>query len=270
MKLCMYLGYLLIAAIFIGPIVFLFVSSLKPYADRIGYVKYQSIHSYGDLSLDNYINVIVKADFFKFFKNSVVVTIIFVLLATTINAMIGYALGMLNFRGKAIIISTIVALSIIPTESIIINRFMTVNSLGMLNTYIGLAIPSVAYPMYMYLYYNHFKGMPKELQEAAIIDGASYWKIFTKIMMPLSKPIITTVAIMAFIRSGAICCGPPVTRDGTYRTLPLALKSLFSDTYTDWGQVFAFSTLMVIPTMILFPVFQKQFVASVTSSGIKG
>ena len=155
----------------------------------------------GVYPLDNYINVIVKADFFKFFKNSVVVTIIFVLLATTINAMIGYALGMLNFRGKAIIISTIVALSIIPTESIIINRFMTVNSLGMLNTYIGLAIPSVAYPMYMYLYYNHFKGMPKELQEAAIIDGASYWKIFTKIMMPLSKPIITTVAIMAFIRS---------------------------------------------------------------------
>lgn len=175
MKLCMYLGYLLIAAIFIGPIVFLFVSSLKPYAQiESDMSNIRAFIPYGDLSLDNYINVIVKADFFKFFKNSVVVTIIFVLLATTINAMIGYALGMLNFRGKAIIISTIVALSIIPTESIIINRFMTVNSLGMLNTYIGLAIPSVAYPMYMYLYYNHFKGMPKELQEAAIIDGASY------------------------------------------------------------------------------------------------
>lgn len=235
MKLCMYLGYLLIAAIFIGPIVFLFVSSLKPYAQiESDMSNIRAFIPYGDLSLDNYINVIVKADFFKFFKNSVVVTIIFVLLATTINAMIGYALGMLN-------------------------------------TYIGLAIPSVAYPMYMYLYYNHFKGMPKELQEAAIIDGASYWKIFTKIMMPLSKPIITTVAIMAFIRSWSDLLWPTlVTRDGTYRTLPLALKSLFSDTYTDWGQVFAFSTLMVIPTMILFLVFQKQFVASVTSSGIKG
>ena len=111
----------------------------------------------------------------------------------------------------------------------------------------------------------------RQLQEAAIIDGASYWKIFTKIMMPLSKPIITTVAIMAFIRSWSDLLWPTlVTRDGTYRTLPLALKSLFSDTYTDWGQVFAFSTLMVIPTMILFLVFQKQFVASVTSSGIKG
>lgn len=136
----------------------LFVSSLKPYAQiESDMSNIRAFIPYGDLSLDNYINVIVKADFFKFFKNSVVVTIIFVLLATTINAMIGYALGMLNFRGKAIIISTIVALSIIPTESIIINRFMTVNSLGMLNTYIGLAIPSVAYPMYMYLYYNHLR-----------------------------------------------------------------------------------------------------------------
>ena len=210
MKLCMYLGYLLIAAIFIGPIVFLFVSSLKPYAQiESDMSNIRAFIPYGDLSLDNYINVIVKADFFKFFKNSVVVTIIFVLLATTINAMIGYALGMLNFRGKAIIISTIVALSIIPTESIIINRFMTVNSLGMLNTYIGLAIPSVAYPMYMYRYYNHFKGMPKELQEAAIIDGASYWKIFTKIMMHLSKPIIPLLRSWHSSVPGAICCGPP-------------------------------------------------------------
>jgi multiple sugar transport system permease protein len=169
----------------------------------------------------------------------------------------------------------------IPSEFTVIKRLMIMDSVGiMLNATMvdimiafprKLSIPSVAYPMYMYLYYNHFKGMPKELQEAAIIDGASYWKIFTKIMMPLSKPIITTVAIMAFIRSWSDLLWPTlVTRDGTYRTLPLALKSLFSDTYTDWGQVFAFSTLMVIPTMILFLVFQKQFVASVTSSGIKG
>ena len=84
MKLCMYLGYLLIAAIFIGPIVFLFVSSLKPYAQiESDMSNIRAFIPYGDLSLDNYINVIVKADFFKFFKNSVVVTIIFVLLATT-------------------------------------------------------------------------------------------------------------------------------------------------------------------------------------------
>lgn len=269
---CMYIGYVLIAVIFIGPILFLFISSLKTYAQiESDMSNIYAFLPHGTLSLDNYVNVIKKMDFLKYFKNSVVVTIIFMVSATVINAMVGYALGMLKFKGRRIIISIIVALSIIPTESIVINRFVVVNQLGLLNTYLGLAIPSVAYPMYMFLYYNHFRGIPADLQEAAILDGASYGKIFLMIMLPLSKPIITTVAIMAFIRSWSDLLWPTlVTRDGTYRTLPLALKTLFSDTYTDWGQVFAFSTMMVIPTMIVFLLFQKHFVASVTSSGIKG
>lgn len=272
LTICMYVGYLLIAIIFIGPIIFLFISSLKTSAQiESDMSNIYAFLPHGMLSLDNYENVIKKMDFLKYFKNSVIVTIIFMVAATVINAMVGYALGMLKFKGRRIIISVIVAMSIIPTESIIINRFVVVNQLGLLNTYLGLAIPSVAYPMYMFLYYNHFRGIPADLQEAAILDGAGYWTIFSKIMLPLSKPIITTVAIMAFIRSWSDLLWPTlVTRDGTYRTLPLALKTLFSDTYTDWGQVFAFSTMMVIPTMIVFLLFQKHFVASVTSSGIKG
>lgn len=272
LKICMYTGYVLIAAVFIAPILFLFVSGFKT-ATQIE-SDMSNIYAFlphGQLSFDNFVNVIYKVDFLKYFKNSIIVTAIFVVAATIINAMVGYALGTLKFKGRRLIISVVVAMSIIPTESIIINRFMVVNQLGLLNSYIGLAIPSVAYPMYMFLYYNHFKGIPQDLQEAAILDGASYGKIFWMIMLPLSKPIITTVAIMAFIRSWADLLWPTlVTRDGTYRTLPLALKTLFADTYTDWGQVFAFSTMMVIPTMIIFLLFQKHFVASVTSSGIKG
>ncbi len=272
LKICMYTGYILIAMVFIGPILFLVISSFKPYAQiESDMSNFYAFLPHGTLSFDNYSNVIRKMDFLKYFKNSAVVTILFMAAATILNAMVGYALGMLRFKGRKIIISVIVALSIIPTESIIINRFIVVNQLGLLNTYLGLAIPSVAYPMYMFLYYNHFRGIPSDLQEAAILDGAGYGTIFLRIMLPLSKPILTTVAIMAFIRSWSDLLWPTlVTRDGTYRTLPLALKTLFSDTYTDWGQVFAFSTLTVIPTMIVFLLFQKHFVASVTSSGIKG
>ena len=268
----MYIGYLLVALVFIAPIVFLLVSSFKPYTQiESDMSNIYAFLPHGEMSLDNFVNVIRKADFLRFFKNSTVVTVIYVLLATFLNAMAGYALGMLDFKGRSVIISIVVALSIIPTESIVINRFMVANKLGLLNSYAGLVLPSVAYPMFIFLYYNHFKGMPKDLQEAAILDGAGYWQIFKKIMMPLSKPIITTVAILAFIRSWGDLLWPTlVTRDNQYRTLPLALKTLFSDTYTDWGQVFAFSTLMCIPTMIIFVAFQKQFVASVTSSGIKG
>ena len=271
-KTCTYVVLILIAFIFIGPIIFLIVSSFKPWQQIESDMS--NIHAfipYGILNLDNYVNVFVKANYLKYFKNSIVVTAIFVISATFLNAMVGYALGMLKFRFKKIAVSIVVALSIIPTESIIINRFILVNQMGLLNTYIGLAIPTIAYPMYIYLYYNHFRGMPVDIQEAAIIDGASYWTIFTKIMLPLSKPIVTTVAIQAFIRSWGDLLWPTlVTRDDTFRTLPLALRTLYSDTYTDWGQVFAFSTLMVIPTIIIFLIFQKQFVESVTTSGIKG
>ena len=164
-----------------------------------------------------------------------------------------------------------IALSVIPTEAVIINRFLVANELGILNSYIGLAIPTVAYPMFMFLYYNHFKGMPKELMEAAIVDGDSYAGIFWHIMFPLSKPIIATVAIMGFIRSWGDLLWPTlVTRDETYRTLPLALRALSTDVYIFWGQIFAFATLMTIPVFVIFLLFQKQFIQSLAMSGIKG
>ena len=178
---------------------------------------------------------------------------------------------MLDFKSKKTIISLIIALSIVPSEAVVLNKFMIVNKLGMINSLLGLAIPSVGYPMFIFLYYNHFKGMPKELVEAAIVDGETYGGVFWKIMLPLSKPVLATVTIMGFIRSWGDLLWPTlVTRDEIWRTLPLALRALSTDVYIYWGQIFAFSSLMTLPVLILFLVFQKQFIASVTSSGIKG
>lgn len=267
-----YAGYLLLVFLFIAPIVYLVVSSLKNDTQIVADMStFRAFLPVGELSLENYSTVIQKVDFFKFFKNSAVVAVIYVLLATIVNSMIGYSLGMLEFKGKRLIISLIIALSVIPTEAVIINRFLVVNQLGMLNCYAGLAIPTVAYPMFMFLYYNHFKGMPKELMEAAIVDGDSYAGIFWHIMFPLSKPIIATVAIMGFIRSWGDLLWPTlVTRDETFRTLPLALRALSTDVYIFWGQIFAFATLMTIPVFVIFLLFQKQFIQSLTMSGIKG
>lgn len=268
----MYFIYVLIAFVFIAPIIYMVVSSFKTDADIVRDMS--TINAFlptGELTLTNFKNVIHKVDFFRFFKNSAIVAIINVTLATIINAMIGYALGMLNFKGKKILISMIIAFSIIPTEAVIINRFMVANSLNLLNSYWGLALPTIGYPMYIFLYYNHFKGMPRELMEAATIDGLKYGGIFWKIMLPLSKPICATVTIMAFIRSWGDLLWPTlVTRDEMYRTLPMALRALSSDVYIFWGQIFAFATLMTLPLFIVFLMFQKQFVASLTMTGIKG
>lgn len=268
----MYAAYLLVAFLFIAPIVYMVVSSLKTDAQIVSDMStFKAFLPVGTLTFDNFVQVIHKVDFMKFFKNSAVVAVVNVGLVTIINAMIGYALGMLDFKGKSIMISLIIALSIIPTEAVIINRFMVANQLHMLNSYAGLALPTVGYPMYIFLYYNHFKGMPKELMEAAIVDGESYGGIFWRIMLPLSKPICATVTIMGFIRSWGDLLWPTlVTRDETYRTLPLALRALSTDVYIFWGQIFAFATLMTIPVFLIFLLFQKQFIQSLTMSGIKG
>ena len=267
-----YFFYILIACIFVLPILYMFISSLKDDNQIINDMSTYKAFLLGDeITFDNFVKVFQERNFLKFFKNSAVVALINVSLVTIINAMIGYALGLLNFKGKKFLVSLMIALAVIPTESVIINKFIIVNQLHMLNSYVGLALPSVGYPMYIFLYYNHFKGMPKELMEAAIIDGENYYGIFFRIMLPLSKPILSTVAILGFIRSWGDLLWPTlVTRDETFRTLPLALRALSSDVYVFWGQIFAFASLMTLPVLIIFIFFQKYFIQSLAMTGIKG
>lgn len=225
----------------------------------------------GELSIQNYIDVFQKLDYIQYFCNSIIVSACAVCIGTLINAMLGYVIGMMNFRWKKLLLSFILAFMIVPNESIIINRFLVVNNIHLVNTLPGLIIPYLALPMYIYMFYNHFKVMPRELMEAAIIDGEGYIGIFWKIMLPLSKPICATVAIMTFIYTwGDLLWPSMVTRDSTLRTLPQALRTLFISEQTLWGQIFAFGVLTTIPVLIVFIACQKSFVESLTASGIKG
>lgn len=271
-KVLTYVVYVLIAFLFIAPIYYLLLSSLK--TDRQITADMSSFRAFlptGQLSFDNYAAVLEKMDFLRYFRNSVIVTIIAVCFGTIVNAMMGYALAILRFRGRKSLVSLMLALAIIPTESVIINRFMVAKDLNLLNSYAGLALPLIAYPMYIFLYYNHFKGMPTELIEAALVDGENYFNIFWKIMLPLSKPICTTVAIMSFIRAWGDLLWPTlVTRTDDFRTLPQAINNLSNEYLVFWGQIFAFASMMTLPVLLVFLVFQKQFIQSMAMTGIKG
>lgn len=267
-----YILYAAIALVFLAPLVFLFVSSLKEETQLVSdMATLKAFVPYGKLTLDNYVQVFAKMDFLHYFRNSGLSTLVQVLFCMLINGMMGYALGLLDFRGKKFLVSLMIALTIIPTEAVIINRFMVAHTMNILNTLFVLTIPHLATPMYVYLFYQHFRGMPRDLMEAAVVDGASYTKIFFTIMTPLSKPIYATVAIMAFIRGWGDLLWPTlVTRDNTWRTLPQALRGLYDSQYTFYGQIFAFSAMVTLPILVIFVMFQKQFVQSVAMSGIKG
>ncbi len=267
-----YILCIALSIVFIFPLVYMVVSSFKT-DDQI--VKDMSSIAafipYGELSVQNYQDVFEKLNFFKYFTNSMTISLCSVAIGTIINAMMGYVLGMLQFKGKKLLFAAILAFMIVPNESIIINRFLVVNNLNMVNTLFGLMVPWLAMPMYIYLFYNHFRRMPYELVDAAVVDGESYIGIFCKIMLPLSKTICAKVAIMIYINSwGDLLWPTMVTRDDSLRTLPQALRSLFQSDQTLWGQVFAFGTLATVPVFLLFLTFQKQFVESLASTGIKG
>lgn len=267
-----YILYLFIALIFIAPLLFLFISAMKEETQLVGdMATMKAFVPYGTMNFDNYIAVFEKLDFFHYFRNTCLNALIQVAIGVFVNGMMGYALGMLEFKGSKLLVTLMIALTIIPTEAVVINRFMVTKDLGLINTIWSLAVPNLATPMYVYLFYQHFRGMPKDLLEAAVIDGESYTGIFFKIMTPLSKPIYSTVAIMTLIRAWGDLLWPTlVTRDNTWRTLTQALRGLDDSVYTFWGQIFAFSAMMTLPLLILFIVFQKQFVQSVAMTGIKG
>ncbi|MBQ6234036.1 MAG: carbohydrate ABC transporter permease [Clostridia bacterium] len=267
-----YVLYVFVAILFLAPLLFLFISAMKEETQLISdMTTLKAFVPYGNMSFDNYVQVFEKIDFLHYFRNSAVNAIIQVAVGLFINGMMGYALGLLEFRGRKFLISLMISLTIIPTEAVVINRFLVAVNMGVVNTVWALALPNLAIPMYVYLFYQHFRGMPKDLVEAAIIDGESYTGIFFKIMTPLSKPIYATVAIMSFIRAWGDLLWPTlVVRDNTWMTLPQKLRSLNDNVYVYWGQIFAFSAMVTLPILIVFLVFQKQFVQSVAMSGIKG
>ena len=267
-----YILYIALSVLFIFPLVYMVISSFKT-DDQI--VKDMSSIAafipHGELSVQNYQDVFEKLNFFKYFANSMTISLCSVVIGTIINAMMGYVLGMLQFKGKKLLFAVILAFMIVPNESIIINRFLVVNNLNLVNTLLGLMIPWLAMPMYIYLFYNHFRRMPYELVDAAVVDGESYVGIFWKIMLPLSKPICATVAIMIYIHAwGDLLWPTMVTRDDSLRTLPQALRSLFQSDQTLWGQVFAFGDISNCSGFSAVPYISKRFVESLASTGIKG
>jgi multiple sugar transport system permease protein len=162
-------------------------------------------------------------------------------------------------------------LIIIPTESIVIPLLLMVNRIGWLDSYQVQIVPFIADAFSIFLFYQFFIGLPKSLDEAATIDGASPFQVYWRLIIPLSKPVFATVAILQYlVRWGDFLWPLMVTRGYEYRPLPVAIQQFFSQDPKVWGDIFAFASMITIPSLVIFLLFQKWFVQSVASSGTKG
>ncbi len=268
-----YLLLIVVALFFLFPIVFMFVSSIKNNETQIirDMSSISAFIPYGDLGLKNYFDVFKQMPFGRFMFNSVFIVGSTVLTGLVLNSMIAYALARLRFKGRGFILSFIIALIIIPTEVVVIPLLLMVNRIGWLDSYQVQIVPFIVDAFSIFLFYQFFIGLPKSLDEAAKIDGANPFQVYWKIIVPLSKPVFATVAILQFLfRWGDFLWPLMVTRGYEYRPLPVAIQQFFSQDPKVWGDIFAFASMVTIPSLIIFLLFQKWFLRSVASSGIKG
>lgn len=262
----------LITIIFVAPILYMFIGSLKP-ADQVlngvaGFVP-------TNLSFDNYTGIFDRFQsdasgyFYQFYLTSLIVSTVIVVGGLVVNSMAGYALARLRWRGRNAVLLGVILLVIVPFEAIAVPLFYLLNDYR--NTYAVQFFPFVANALSIYLFYTFFAGLPKQLEEAARVDGAGPWRTFLLIVVPMSKPVFASVTILTFLSSWGAFLWPVMMVDQPrYRPLPLEISVFQAQPPIDWGQIFAFGVLLVLPLLVVFLLFQRWFVQSVASSGLKG
>lgn len=258
---------------FLFPTIFMLVSSFKNNETQV-LRDMSTLFAFvprGDIGLQNYYDVFDQMNFGLFMFNSTFIVGSMIAGGLIVNSLIAYALARLRFPGRRLLLSIIIALIIIPFEAIVVPLLLVVNSFGWLESYHVQIIPFIADALSIFLFYQFFINLPKDLEEAALVDGASYLRIYWSIVLPLSRPVFATVAILQFIlRWGEFLWPLMVTRGEQYRPLPLALQQFFSQDPKMWGDIMAFSAMITVPVLIIFLLFQKWFVQSVATTGVKG
>ena len=224
-------------------------------------------------SLVNYVSAWNSNHFETYFRNSVVVTVITTVCVVVLSAMMGFAFARFDFPLKKFLFSLVMILMMLPAMTLLIPQFMLAVKFKLINTLMGLILVYIAQnlPMNTFLLTGFMKTIPVELIDAARIDGASWWTVFTRIMLPLSKPALATVAIFASLGAwDEYTWAVTILNKSEVRTLPVGIALFQGIHSTDWGLVFAASVIAITPIIILFILLQKYFIHGALTGAIKG
>lgn len=260
------------ALIMFAPIYYLLIGSLKPSGEVLdGFAGFLPVH----LSFDNYVGVVDALDtdstghFWRFYLNSFLVSAVIVIGGLIVNSLAGYAFARLDWVGKDKVLLLVVLLVIVPFESVAIPLLSLLQ--GFRDTLFVQMIPFIANALSVFLFYTFFLSIPKSIEEAARLDGLGTWGTFLRIAVPNAKPVFATVSILSFLGAWGQFLWPLlITADPTVRPLPLQMGVFSAQRPPDWGEIFAFGTLLVLPIVIVFLMFQRYFVQSVAGSAVKG
>jgi multiple sugar transport system permease protein len=266
-----YLLLSLLSLFFLAPLGVMFVGAFKP--DPFLLADGDSLQAFvpRGFTTENFSQAWDRASMGTLFKNSTIISVATVTLGLVVNSLMGYALARLPFRlGKALLVA-VIALTIIPFQAVAIPLLFMVSELGWRDTLHVQILPFIASPLFVYLFYSFFLAIPRELEEAARIDGCGPVRTFVRVVLPLSLPAFATVGILHFLQIwGELLWPVLVTTDESVRPLPLGMSVFRTQPPISWGDIMAYATLTTLPLLLIFILFQRWFIQSVARSGLKG
>jgi multiple sugar transport system permease protein len=261
---------IIVAILIIMPLVWMLSTSLKPksqwFAKELAWIpKTITGVNYSKLLNDKSVPIM------RWFFNSVLVSTVTTLLILAIDALAAYAYARMEFRGRKLLFGLLLSTLFLPGLMFIVPNFLTVNRLGLLNNYAGVILPGLAGVFGVFFMRQFFESLPKDLEEAAQLDGATQLQTFWFVALPLARPALATLGIITFLASWNDFLWPLlILKDRALQTLPPGLSTLQSAYTSEYGQMMAGAVITAAPVLLIYVVLQRFIVQSVASTGLKG
>lgn len=264
--------FVLFAALSVFPFYSLLLASFKPSKELLRFglnIRLQPEL----LSFHNYSFIFSRGaeKYLVWYKNSLVVTVIYTVFCMLLSSMVGYGLAMYRFRGRNIIFLFVLLVMMVPIEIIMLPLYKQMIAMNLINTFSGVILPFVVSPLPIFFFRQYAAGLPKDFMDAGRIDGCSEYGIFFKIFVPLMTPAFGAMIIVQALASWNSFVWPLIVlNSGEKLTLPIGLSSLVTPYGNNYDILIAGSVLAIVPIMIVFIFFQRYFVSGLTVGGVKG
>ena len=268
-KIGFYVVLILFALFFLLPLIWMVVTSLKPFEEWLNpnWIPVNpTLENFNSIFNDKTLPVV------NWFFNSLLIAGLFTAFILVIDSLAGYAYARLEFPGKNLLFGLMLATLVMPGIMFLIPNYLTISRLNWIGTIQGVIAPGLSGVFGVFFMRQFFQGLPRELEEAAYIDGASVWRTFVSVILPLSKGPIITLGIITFLTSWNDFLWPLLILGGkrTALTLPVGLATLQGQYNFDYGKLMAGALILTIPVLILYAIFQRYIIRSISMTGIKG
>ncbi len=268
----LYLAAALVVALSVFPFIYAISTSLKS-----GAALFEPRLWPSSVTLGNYISLFTLAEqpFGRHIVNSIMVSVLVVVLSLFMGVTAAYALGRISFKGRGLLLMTILGVSMFPQVAVLAGMFELIQWLGLYNKALGLVLPYMIFtlPFTVWVLTTFMKQLPKELEEAAIMDGCSPWRVIKDVFLPLLWPALVSTGLLAFIAAwNEFLFALTFVLDNNERTVPVSISLISGASKYDipWGNIMAASVLVTLPLVALVLLFQKKIVSGLTAGAVKG